>query len=49
VKSEDWCSCIDGALTKENYIESIRKAGFNNIETLQEKYYKKSTTRKALH
>jgi arsenite methyltransferase len=28
VNSEDWCSCIDGALTKENYIESIRKAGF---------------------
>ncbi len=39
VNSGDWCSCIDGALTKENYIESIRKAGFNNIETLQEKPY----------
>jgi arsenite methyltransferase len=39
VNSEDWCSCIDGALTKENYIESIRKAGFNNIETSQEKPY----------
>jgi len=25
VNSEDWCSCIDGALTKENYIESIKK------------------------
>jgi arsenite methyltransferase len=48
VKSEDWCSCIDGALTKENYIESIRKAGFNNIETLQEKYYKKSLTLKEM-
>ena len=37
--SEKWCSCIDGALTKENYVESIRKAGFNNnnnIEILQE-------------
>jgi arsenite methyltransferase len=39
VNSEDWCSCIDGALTKENYIESIRKAGFKNIETSQEKFY----------
>ncbi len=39
VNSEDWCSCIDGALTKENYIESIRKAGFYNIETFQEKPY----------
>jgi len=36
VNSED---CIDGALTKENYIESIRKAGFNNIETSEEKPY----------
>ena len=24
--SEEWCSCIDGALTKENYLDSIRKA-----------------------
>src|ERR671910_2824630 len=27
---EKWCSCIDGALTKEHYIESIRQAGFEN-------------------
>jgi arsenite methyltransferase len=37
VNSENWWSCIDGAVTKENYIESIRKAGFNNVETSQEK------------
>jgi arsenite methyltransferase len=37
--SEDWCSCIDGALTKENYINSIRKAGFKNIEIAQETPY----------
>jgi arsenite methyltransferase len=37
--SEKWCSCIDGALTKENYIESIRKAGFKNPEILEEKPY----------
>ena len=30
VDSEKWCSCIDGALTRENYLESIRKAGFQN-------------------
>ncbi len=29
---ESWCRCIDGALTKENYIESIRNAGFSDIE-----------------
>ena len=30
VDSDKWCSCIDGALTKENYLTSIRKAGFQN-------------------
>ena len=39
VSSEKWCSCIDGALTKENYLESIRKAGFQNPEVLEEKLY----------
>jgi arsenite methyltransferase len=35
----NWCSCIDGALTKENYLQSIRDAGFQNIEVLNEKTY----------
>jgi arsenite methyltransferase len=39
IDSEKWSSCIDGALTKENYIESIRKAGFTNIEVLDDKHY----------
>jgi arsenite methyltransferase len=39
VDSEKWCSCIDGALTKENYIESIKKAGFQNPEILEEILY----------
>ena len=39
VDSDKWCSCIDGALTKENYLESIRKAGFQNPEILEEKLY----------
>jgi arsenite methyltransferase len=46
VNSEEWCSCIDGALTKENYIECIRKVGFNNIETPQEKPYIEGDGRK---
>jgi arsenite methyltransferase len=37
--SDKWCNCIDGALTKENYLESIRKAGFQNPEILDEKLY----------
>jgi ubiquinone/menaquinone biosynthesis C-methylase UbiE len=36
---ESWCSCIDGALTKDNYIKSMREAGFKNIEILDEKPY----------
>ena len=39
VVSEKWCSCIDGALTRENYLTSIRKAGFQNPEILEEKLY----------
>jgi arsenite methyltransferase len=39
VDSDKWCSCIDGALTKVNYLDSIRKAGFQNPEILEEKLY----------
>jgi arsenite methyltransferase len=39
VDSDKWCNCIDGALTKENYLESIRKAGFKNPEILEEKLH----------
>ncbi|TVP39304.1 arsenite methyltransferase [Candidatus Nitrosocosmicus arcticus] len=39
INADNWCSCIDGALTKENYIDSIKKAGFTNIEILDEKLY----------
>ena len=31
---ERWCGCIDGALTKEHYLDSIRQAGFHNVEVL---------------
>ncbi len=39
INTNNWCSCIDGALTKENYLQSIRDAGFQNIEVLNEKTY----------
>jgi arsenite methyltransferase len=39
INAEDWCSCIDGALTKENYINSIKEVGFQNIRILNEKTY----------
>jgi arsenite methyltransferase len=44
--SEEWCSCIDGALTKENYIDSIRRGGFKNVETVQEMPYIEAHGRK---
>jgi ubiquinone/menaquinone biosynthesis C-methylase UbiE len=37
--AEKWNSCIDGALTKKHYIDSIRQAGFQNIEVLNEQLY----------
>ena len=39
VDAEDWCSCIDGALTKENYINSIKDAGFQDVKVLNEQLY----------
>jgi SAM-dependent methyltransferase len=39
INPEKWCSCIDGALTKENYLDSIRKGGFQTVEVLEERPY----------
>jgi arsenite methyltransferase len=39
VSVEKWCSCLDGALTKEHYLDSIKKAGFKNVEVLSEQLY----------
>jgi arsenite methyltransferase len=36
---DKWCNCIGGALTKENYIASIKKGGFYTVEVLDEKTY----------
>lgn len=43
INSDNWCSCIDGALTKENYLRSIKDAGFQNIQILNEKTYMDET------
>jgi arsenite methyltransferase len=37
--AERWSSCIDGALTKEHYLDSIRQAGFQNVEVPSEQLY----------
>jgi arsenite methyltransferase len=39
INSDDWCSCIDGALTKDNYINCIKEAGFQDIKVLNEHTY----------
>ena len=39
INPEQWCACIDGALTKENYIQCMREAGFEDIEVMQAKTY----------
>jgi ubiquinone/menaquinone biosynthesis C-methylase UbiE len=39
IDPDKWCNCIDGALTKENYIASIKKDGFDLVEVLEEKHY----------
>jgi len=39
INISNWCSCIDGALTKENYLNTIRQAGFVDIEILDERLY----------
>ena len=43
INTDNWCSCIDGTLTKENYLQSIKDAGFQNIEILNEKTYMDET------
>ena len=39
INSDHWCECIDGALTKENYLSCISSAGFDKIEILEERSY----------
>lgn len=39
IDPDRWCSCIDGAMTEENYLASMRKAGFANVAVLEERPY----------
>jgi hypothetical protein len=39
IRTEQWCACIDGALTKGNYLSSMKQAGFKKIEVLEERVY----------
>lgn len=39
VDPEKWARCIDGALTKDDYVASIKKAGFASVTVLEERPY----------
>ena len=39
VNADSWCSCIDGALTKENYVNAMKQAGFKDVKVLNEQLY----------
>ena len=39
IDPEMWSSCIDGALTKSDYLASIKKAGFRDASVLEERQY----------
>jgi arsenite methyltransferase len=39
INPEKCSSCIDRTLNKENYLESIRRAGFQNIKVLEDEPY----------
>jgi arsenite methyltransferase len=39
INSDKWCSCIDGALTREKYIKSIQDAGFKDVKIFNEQLY----------
>jgi hypothetical protein len=39
VNPKSWCSCIDVALTKENYLYSIKVVRFQDIEILSDHPY----------
>ena len=39
INIEKWSGCIDGALTRENYIKAIEQAGFDDIKVLNEQVY----------
>lgn len=43
VNAEDWCSCIDGALTQENYINAIKAANFKDVKVINEQLYMDET------
>jgi arsenite methyltransferase len=46
IDPEKWCSCIDGALAKDDYVASIKEAGFGRVDVLEERAYMQEGGRK---
>jgi arsenite methyltransferase len=34
-----WSECIAGAMEKEEYLDIIRNAGFNNVQVIEEHFF----------
>lgn len=39
IDADRWSACIDGAMAKQDYLASIRKAGFGSVTILEEREY----------
>ena len=39
VNADDWCSCVEGALAKENHVDAARQTWFANVQVRDEKPY----------
>ena len=37
--AEDWCACIAGAISEEEYLSGLRESGFEGAEILTRKPY----------
>ena len=39
IDANQWSACIDGAIAKQDYLASIKKAGFRDVNILEEREY----------
>lgn len=44
--AEKWCACIEGVLAKDDYLASIKEAGFADMQVLEERPYVQQDDRK---
>jgi arsenite methyltransferase len=39
IDAGQWSACIDGAMAKQDYLASIRRAGFKDVTVLEERKF----------